>query len=660
MKWLTAGLTFVNTTTIAALLAGMIGRGLSGPVAVSSALMGIVAAYFAWQGTDDSPGYRDAVTVRSEVAPMFAPYRQVWLWILVAIFAIFAFRSFCWIFYVDNNELKVQSPNNLGDLSLHLTYIRNFASGVSLWPDNPIYVFSKLRYPAGVDMFNGLLLLMGVSVGRGLIWVGLISCAATCFALYRWGGCFGIAGFLFNGGFVGFQFIKTLQFLDYQGVPTIAWKSLPLTMLVPQRGLLYALPAALVLLYYWRAKYSLVSQGTTTSQSSSSSSSAPSPADVARASETAIPSKGNGPLPFWLELSLYATMPLFHAHTFLALSIVLVVLLVCGAPGLRLHIIRLFAFAFIPATFIAWLITDHFHAGSVLAFHPGWVQNDGEFARPLWHSTTNFGVWDSFLTFLEFWLVNFGFWVPLVLALVVWLLSRTFRLAPFKLQLGRLPTATVFVLAASIIFLLAFFVKTAPWGWDNIKILIWAYLIVLPFLWSELLVRCPLPTRALLYIALFASGFVSLFGGLAAGQPGFGIGDRAEVDAVGAVVSRLPAEARFAAFPTYNHPLLLQGRKVVLGYPGHLWTQGFDYGAYYDKLGTLMLGASDWKQTARFFQARYLFWGREERSKYPSSTRPWEQQAKLVATGAWGAIYDLEAMDNSETRPQALRPGTGQ
>jgi len=651
MKWLTAGLTFVNASTVAALLAGMIGRGLSGPVAVASALVGLIAAYFAYRVTDDSPSYSDPIAVKSDVAPRFAPYRQVWLWILVAIFAIFAFRSFCWILYFDGNELKVQSPNNLGDLSLHLTYIKHFASGVSLWPDNPIYVFSKLRYPAGTDLFNGLLLLLGVGVGRGLVWVGLISCAATCFALYRWGGCFGIAGFLFNGGFVGFQFIKTLEFLDYQGVPTIAWKSLPLTMLVPQRGLLYALPAGLLLLYHWRAKYSLLTQDAAISKS-------PSSANASGDLEVAAPWKKSGPLPFWLELSLYATMPLFHAHTFLALSIVLVMFLVCGSPGLRVHVLWLFAYAVVPASFIAWLITDHFHAGSVLAFHPGWVQNDGEFVRPLWHSTTNFGIWNSFITFLEFWLVNFGFWIPLVLALVAWIVYRTFR----QEEKGgeRLPAATVFVLAASFIFLLGFFIKTAPWGWDNIKILIWAYLIVLPFLWSELLVQWPLPTRALIYVALFASGFVTLFGGLAAGRTGFGIGDRAEVDAVGAVVSRLPVEARFAAFPTYNHPLLLQGRKVVLGYPGHLWTQGFDYAPYYDKLGTLMQGAADWRQTARFFQARYLFWGREEKSNYPLSKRPWEQQSKLVAAGAWGAIYDLEATDNLQTRPQAPRPGTGQ
>ena len=43
-----------------------------------------------------------------------------------------------------------------------------------------------------------------------------------------------------------------------------------------------------------------------------------------------------------------------------------------------------------------------------------------------------------------------------------------------------------FVVPAAGIFLFAIFVKTAPWGWDNTKLIIWAYFICLPFLWEPL------------------------------------------------------------------------------------------------------------------------------------------------------------------------------
>ena len=89
-------------------------------------------------------------------------YRRIWFWAVAVCFAVFAVRSFCWLLYIDSSELKIQSPNNLGDLSLHLTLIKNFANGVALWPDSPIFVFSKLRYPAGIDLFNALLSLVHI------------------------------------------------------------------------------------------------------------------------------------------------------------------------------------------------------------------------------------------------------------------------------------------------------------------------------------------------------------------------------------------------------------------------------------------------------------------------------------------------------------------
>jgi hypothetical protein len=86
---------------------------------------------------------------------------------------------------------------------------------------------------------------------------------------------------------------------------------------------------------------------------------------------------------------------------------------------------------------------------------------------------------------------------------------------------------------------------------------------------------------------------------------------------------------------------LLQGRKVVLGYPGHLWTEGFDYGKANDQLTALMNGTANWREAAKALGVRYIFWGQDERTNYQSSSRPWEATAFLVASGDWGAIYDL-------------------
>src|SRR5437667_5731918 len=263
MKWLSAGVTLVHISTVCGVILAMAAHGLSLSVAAASLILGAVAAIFAYLRTSDpktkidildpaEPGAKLSKRAQRRLrragnlpsAPTaIRKYRSFWTWVLAACFAIFTVRSFCWLLYIDGDQLKIQSPNNLGDLALHITYIRNFASGVSLWPDNPIYVFSKLRYPAGIDLFNALLCCLHLDLTRGLVWTGLLASLATFYAFYRWGGAFGVAGFLFNGGIAGFQFLKTFKFIDYQGDKTIAWKSIALSMFVTQRGLLYAIPA---------------------------------------------------------------------------------------------------------------------------------------------------------------------------------------------------------------------------------------------------------------------------------------------------------------------------------------------------------------------------------------------------------------------------------
>src|SRR5436190_893741 len=293
MRLLSAGLIYVALSTMAALLLGENAGGLNRSISFVSLIIGVtgaIAVFFLM------PPPSEGSLVAAEDDARLAKYRSIWLCLVGFVFAIFAFRSFCWLFYFDGENIDIQSPFNLGDLGLHLTYIKTFANGMSLWPDSPIYVYSKLRYPAGMDLFNALLAIVGFDLRSQLAAIGVLASIATFYAFYRWSGTFGIAGFLFNGGTTGFAYLWTHEFIDYQGGPHISWKSIPLSMFVTQRGLLYAIPAGLVLLWSWRVKYS---------------------------SDNLLQKQR---LPGWVEYILYATMPLFHVHTFLALSVVLLAL----------------------------------------------------------------------------------------------------------------------------------------------------------------------------------------------------------------------------------------------------------------------------------------------------------------------------------------------
>jgi hypothetical protein len=267
------------------------------------------------------------------------PTPNAWDILMLSIFGIASFRAFAWLIYAVGDSWRILSPNNLGDLSLHLHFIRYLAAGAPFWPESPILSGTPLIYPLGADFFNSLLSLAGLPVERGLVWTGLLGAVLSAWALWRWGGAFAIAALLFNGGLLGFAVFQSGQVQDFQA--DAAWKNLFLTMLVPQRGMLFALPAGLLLLRSWREDFF-----------------------------------GNGSgVPRIAQFLLYVSMPFFSVHTFLFLSLVLASIFLFQ-PSARWRLF-VFVLAAVPlATLGVWLVTGGFSAASGVRWQPGWMQEE--------------------------------------------------------------------------------------------------------------------------------------------------------------------------------------------------------------------------------------------------------------------------------------------
>ncbi len=576
----------MSSSVLLAILLGLINGRLTPMIASTSLAAGaLVAAFTFWRAR-----------LQEQDTERRGP--NVWEWGVIVLFTLFALRAFLWLIFIDGDEIKVLSPNNLGDLSLHLTYIHQLASGAPFWPQNPIVANEELTYPLGVDLFNSLLVLIGADPLRGLIWVGLVACVLVGIAIWRWGGAFTLAGFLCNGGLAGFVFLRTGELLDYQS--QLAWKSLPLALLVTQRGLLFAIPAGLLLLCSWRTRFF-----------------------------RAEPGKEKGwMLPVWGELLLYASMPVFHLHTFLFLSIVLLAWFIVQ-PELRRTLVRFVALAFLPASALVFLVTGNLQGPSVISWHFGWMQSDPDF---LASTLERYGIESRWFTVPFFWLLNFGI-LPFFVAGLVVRIARN----PAK-QWER---AVVF--PALGVFALCILIRFAPWEWDNTKLMVWSYLAVLPFLWTEIFQRWPVWLRAIGCFGLFWSGFISLLGGINGTHQGFAIATRSELDTLAPALKQIHPGERFLAHPNYNHPLLLSGRPLVLGYTGHVWSHGYEWQEQQARIESILLGEEDWRELAEQSGARYLFWGSQEQEAYPGSLQPWRMESKLVAQGEWGEIYDLES-----------------
>ena len=168
MKFVAAILYAVSTSVLLAIAFGFAASGLNPRLAARALAGGAVVG---------------ACSLLQRSAPVRWRALTGMEWTAIVIFALFSLRAFLWLVFVDGDSIKVLSPNNLGDLSLHLTYIRFLLNGAAFWPDNPIFAGGKLTYPVGIDLFNSLLSLTDVDDLRGLIWVGLDGCVCAGIAL---------------------------------------------------------------------------------------------------------------------------------------------------------------------------------------------------------------------------------------------------------------------------------------------------------------------------------------------------------------------------------------------------------------------------------------------------------------------------------------------
>lgn len=568
MRLAAAGLAFFYASVISAVGMGFALHGLGPGSAWGAVILGMIAAVAAWRGTPQ--GDRTAL--------------GFWDWVVLGVFALASLRAFLWVIFSTGDEIRVLSPNNLGDMSLHLNFIRYFASGIPFWPENPILTGTPLTYPLGTDLFNSLLELCGVDTIRGLVWVGLTGAALTGYCLWRWGGAFGVAALIFNGGLAGFAVLRTWEITDMQH--DLTWKNLFLSMLVTQRGLLVALPAGLLLLTAVRERWF---------------------------------GGGREIVPRWLQFGLYAGMPLFNVHAFIFVSLMLLAVFVTEKRA-RVVLAKFVLAAVVPATACVALVSGMFTANSKVRWEPGWVWGDTKWAE-------SFPKWGLLGETVLPWLWNFGVMLPLVVVLAVMLYRK-------KDKEGR-----CFVWPAAAIFLLCCLFSFAPWAWDNMKLMMWCWLVIAPYLWSRLIVKQTPAAVYALCLALFFSGAVSLAGGLSR-RDGYEIAKRSELAAWRHATKEIPAEARFAVVPHYNHPLILLGRKVACGYEGHLWSHGLPFREKLDLLNLSFDGMAEWEYTAPKLE---VDWVAVRNRDIPDVVAPGE----APAPHEMGALYDLKPIKSN-------------
>jgi hypothetical protein len=247
-------------------------------------------------------------------------------------------------------------------------------------------------------------------------------------------------------------------------------------------------------------------------------------------------------------------------------------------------------------------------------FQLGWMaMTDGHTDNPLW-----------------FWFLNLGLFIPLLLV------------AQFR---GKIPFRFGFA-PLWLWWLVPNLFLLTPWEWDNTKFFIfWA-------LFGSFLVGALLavafrsgPARAalatVLLVTLCLSGLLDLTRALDLSQNTYEFTDAAGIRAAAWVRSNTPANAVFLTSYDHNEPIpSLAGRRIVIGFPGWLFTYGLT--DWYPKamdVQTMLEGQPGTDALVRKYGVGYVVIGPHElapsevldsRNPYQANLSWWRQHATTV------------------------------
>lgn len=436
----------------------------------------------------------------------------------------------------DGGGIGTGDKNNFGDLPFHMGVAAGFAWGDNFPPEHPELARVSLTYPFFCDLLSGMLLVAGGSWRDAFFWPTFLLGLSLLVALTRFGeavtgsrplgrvgalltvfaGGLGFLPLLQPGGFAAWQSGSADLTINDSG---LRYGNFITTLFIPQRAILFGWPLlfmAIALLVESR-----------------------------RRDGSGKDADGSSADAWWRAGVIASFLPLVHSHSFVVMGVC------AGVFALRAGLRPTLAFArgvlplALPAV-IFMMTRNSLATSKFFAFEPGF---DGGAQAPL-----------------RFWLMNAGVFLPLVAA-------------GLALRAGRRRAVVAVPFVA--LFVAANLFRLSPWMWDNIKFLAPAHAGLAPFaalalgaLWEFR--RALRPVAVLLFVAAVVSG--ALDASRVAGSGVFGIFSLQDIEFGSRVREATPASAVILTGGTHNHPVLLSGRRQFIGYEGHLWSQGLEYG----------------------------------------------------------------------------------
>jgi hypothetical protein len=468
--------------------------------------------------------------------------------------------------------------HNLGDLPYHLAIITSFAEGANFPPEHPELAGARLTYPFLVDFVTAQLVGAGADLRDAFLAQSVLLALALIVTLYRFARLLSgqalpavLAVLLVSasgglgwwrlfadvdpsaGGLIGHLRHLTHDYtILHSG--ELRWGNIFICMLIPQRSLLLGMPLFLAVAAQW---WRILAEG-----------------EVSRRRLL-----GTG--------ALAGLLPLAHAHSFL-LAVVLGGALFVLFRRVREGLLFLAAALVVAAPQVLWLaVGSSLQAAGFVAVDFWWDHGEQE---PL-----------------RFWLWNLGLFLPLSVLALLWRGPRP--VVERRLLLFYVPFALCFVVPNVL--------RLSPWMWDNIKFLVYWHLAA-AVLVALLLVRLFEYGWGIRVLAAALLGTLTLSGALdlwrvASRSIDHELFEPSAVAFARRIAVLTPPRALVLHATTYKSEVYLTGRRSVLGYAGHMWSQGLDAGTRETDIKAIYAGAPDVRALLDRYGVDYVLFGPRER-----------------------------------------------
>jgi hypothetical protein len=184
--------------------------------------------------------------------------------------------------------------------------------------------------------------------------------------------------------------------------------------------------------------------------------------------------------------------------------------------------------------------------------------------------------------------------------------------------------------------------RLSPWIWDNVKFLVWWHVASAPLV-ALVLVRVwrgnawAKVAAVTLFVLLTLSGGLDVYR-VVSGKIANAVFSPSAVAFADRIVDATPPRAIILHAPTFNSEVYLAGRRTVVGYPGHIWSQGLDAGAREDDVRGLYAGVLDPRPLLARYGVDFVLVGPRERTLADFTEKPF-RDLEVVAQDREYRLY---------------------